>query len=74
MKIIEENKKYISNIEKKLISGVKNEFLVEQNKSLKDKLDILEVENKKLKDKEEYINSEKNKIENQAKIIQKAQK
>ena len=72
MKIISENKKYITNIEKKLISGVKNEFLIEQNKSLKDKLDILEVENKKLKDKEEYINNEKAKIENQAKIIQKA--
>ena len=72
MKIISENKKYISNIEKKLISGVKNEFLIEQNKILKDKLDILEVENKKLKDKEEYINNEKAKIENQAKIIQKA--
>ena len=72
MKIISENKKYIANIEKKLISGVKNEFLIEQNKTLKDKLDILEVENKKLKDKEEYINNEKTKIENQAKIIQKA--
>ena len=72
MKIISENKKYIANIEKKLISGVKNEFLIEQNKSLKDKLDLLEVENKKLKDKEEYINNEKAKIENQAKIIQKA--
>ena len=72
MKIISENKKYIANIEKKLISGVKNEFLIEQNKTLKDKLDILEVENKKLKDKEEYINNEKAKIENQAKIIQKA--
>ena len=72
MKIISENKKYIANIEKKLISGVKNEFLIEQNKSLKDKLDLLEVENKKLKDKEEYINDEKAKIENQAKIIQKA--
>ena len=72
MKIISDNKKYISNIEKKLISGVKNEFLVEQNKTLKDKLDSLEVENKKLKDKEEFINNEKAKIENQAKIIQKA--
>ena len=72
MKIISENKKYIANIEKKLISGVKNEFLIEQNKTLKDKLDILEVENKKLKDKEEYINNEKAKIEIQAKIIQKA--
>ena len=72
MKIISDNKKYISNIEKKLISGVKNEFLVEQNKTLKDKLDSLEVENKKLKDKEEFINNEKTKIENQAKIIQKA--
>ena len=41
MKIISENKKYISKLEKKLISGVKNEFLVEQNKILKDKLDIL---------------------------------
>ena len=72
MKIISDNKKYISNIEKKLISGVKNEFLVEQNKILKDKLDSLEVENKKLKDKEDFINEEKTKIENQAKIIQKA--
>ena len=72
MKIISENKKYISNIEKKLISGVKNEFLVEQNKTLKDKIDSLEIENKKLKDKEEYFNNEKTNIENQAKIIQKA--
>ena len=74
MKIIQENKKYISTIEKKLITGVKNEFLIEQNKSLKDKLDLLQVENKKLKDKEEFINNEKNKVENEAKIIQKALK
>ena len=72
MKIISENKKYISSIEKKLITGVKNEFLIEQNKTLKDKLDLLELENKKLKDKDEFINNEKTKIENQAKIIQKA--
>ena len=72
MKIISENKKYISKLEKKLISGVKNEFLVEQNKILKDKLDILEVENKKIADKEEFIKQEKKNIEEKAKIIQKA--
>ena len=71
-KIIEENKKYISKIENKLINGVKNQFLIEQNKSLKERIDILEVENKKLVDKEEYINKEKKAIDQQAKIIQKA--
>ena len=71
-KIIEENKKYISKIENKLINGVKNEFLIEQNKTLKDRIDLLEVENKKLIDKEEFIINEKKKIEQQAKIIQKA--
>ena len=70
-KTIEENKIYISKIENKLINGVKNQFLIEQNKSLKERIDILEVENKKLMDKEEYINNEKKTIEKQAKIIQK---
>ena len=72
VKTIEENKKYITKIENKLISGVKNQFLLEQNKSLKERIDFLEVENKKLMDKEEYINNEKKNIEQQAKIIQKA--
>ena len=71
-KIIEENKKYISKIENKLINGVKNQFLIEQNKSLKERIDLLEVENKKLNDKEEYLNNEKKNIEQKAKIIQKA--
>ena len=71
-KTIEEKKKYISKIESKLINGVKNQFLIEQNKSLKERIDILEIENKKLMDKEEYINNEKKTIEQQAKIIQKA--
>jgi len=71
-KTIDENKKYISKVENKLISGVKNQFLLEQNKSLKERIDILEVENRKLIDKEEYINNERKKIEQQAKIIQKA--
>ena len=70
-KTIEENKKYISKIENKLISGVKNQFLIEQNKSLKERIDFLEVENKKLNDKEEYINNEKKNIGKQAKIIEK---
>ena len=73
-KTISENKKYISKIENKLINGVKNQFLIEQNKSLKERIDILEVENKKLMDKEEYLNNEKKAIEQQAKIIQKAMK
>ena len=72
LKIIEENKKYILKIENKLIKGVKNQFLIEQNKSLKERIDILEIENKKINDKEEYINNEKKNISNQAKIIQKA--
>ena len=71
-KTIDENKKYISKVENKLISGVKNQFLLEQNKSLKERIDLLEVENRKLMDKEEYINNERKKIEQQAKIIQKA--
>ena len=72
LKTIEENKKYILKIENKLIKGVKNQFLIEQNKSLKERIDILEIENKKINDKEEYINNEKKNISNQAKIIQKA--
>ena len=42
-KEIENNKKYITKLEKKLLSGAKNQFLIEQNNQLKEK--ILKLEN-----------------------------
>lgn len=70
----DENKKYIIKIEQKLLNGVKDQFLIEQNTKLKNRVDEMEMEKKKILDKEEYINKEKEKIDEKIKILQKALK
>ena len=67
-KINDDNKKYIDKLEKKILNGVTNQFLIEQNKELKNRIDELEIENKKLVDKEEFFSN------NSQKITEKMQK
>ena len=71
-KEIENNKKYINKLEQKLLSGAKNQFLIEQNNQLKDKLDKLQNELNIYLNEIKNLKQIKNKQEKDLKVLNRA--
>ena len=71
-KEIDNNKKYITKLEQKLLSGAKNQFLIEQNNQLKEKIFKIENELNINLNEMNYIKQINNKQEKDLKILNRA--